>query len=249
MWCSSCQQDVPGVASGDDGAICCPRCHEALNSSTDASGVSSEPLAVLKDESTGWFSDSPPVDVDDWELDEDLRTAERVVHESGLSGYEPPDENLRLDAAPSSARRPRRQPARRAPRRYGGFVAWTMLSLGLMAFVFGGMLIGWSFYAERDDLWRLGMPFALAGQAVLVIGLVFHLDGLWRSNRTANETLDELDEQLDELRKTASLLSSTRSTPSQQFYFHMAEGASPHTLLADLKGQLDLLAIKLSKER
>jgi len=118
-----------------------------------------------------------------------------------------------------------------------------------MAFVFGSVLLGWSFATERTDLWRLGMPFTLGGQVGLILGLVFQLDGLWRSNRQANETLNELDSQLVELQHTTALLSTTSSSSSQSFYLHMAEGASPKLLLADLKGQLDLLANRMAEER
>jgi hypothetical protein len=124
-----------------------------------------------------------------------------------------------------------------------------MLSIGLMAFVFGAVLIGWSIAEDRPDLWRLGLPFTLGGQAALIVGLVFQLDGLWRSNREASETLDELDSQLDELRHATSMLSTTHSSPAQSFYLHLADGASPNLLLADLKGQLDLLAARLADKR
>jgi hypothetical protein len=118
-----------------------------------------------------------------------------------------------------------------------------------MAFVFGGVLLGWSFATDRTELWRLGMPFAMGGQAALIIGLVFQLDGLSKSNRAASDALLDLDSQLDELRHATSLLSTTHTTPSKSFYLHMAEGASPKLLLADLKGQLDLLAERMADGR
>jgi hypothetical protein len=127
-------------------------------------------------------------------------------------------------------------------------LSWTLLSLGLMSFVFGGALLTWSFLAERSDLWRLGMPFILAGQAALVLGLVFQLDDLRRGHRAANESLSELDEQLAQLRHAATLLSSPQRNSAQSFYLHLAEGANPHLLLADLKGQLDMLALRLSDQ-
>ena len=118
-----------------------------------------------------------------------------------------------------------------------------------MALVFGGVLLGWSFVTERTDLWRLGMPFALVGQAALIVGLVFQLDGLWRSNHEATASLDELDEQLAELRRATAQLTTTNTGPSQSFYAHLAERANPHVLWADLKSQLDLLAAQLSERR
>jgi hypothetical protein len=122
-----------------------------------------------------------------------------------------------------------------------------LLSVGLMAFIFGGVLLTWSFVADRADLWRLGMPFALGGQAGLILGLVFQLEGLWRSNRTSDKTLTELDEKISELRHATALLTTSQSASAQSFYLHLAEGASPHLLLADVKGQLDLLAMRMAE--
>jgi len=89
----------------------------------------------------------------------------------------------------------------------------------------------------------------LGGQAALIVGLVFQLDGLWRSNREASETLDDVGSQLDELRHATSMLSTTHSSPAQSFYLHLADGASPNLLLADRKGQLDLLASRMADKR
>ena len=53
-----------------------------------------------------------------------------------------------------------------------------------------------------------------------------------------------VDEQLHDLR-TAATLPSAAHGPSGAFYAHWAGGAGPEILLADLKSQLDLLALKL----
>ena len=54
-------------------------------------------------------------------------------------------------------------------------------------------------------------------------------------------------EQLDDLRQTTSLLGSNHGSAAQAFYAHLAQGANPQMLLADLKGQLDLLAIRMAQ--
>ena len=104
------------------------------------------------------------------------------------------------------------------------FVSWSLLSLGLMAFVFGAVLLTWSFLTDRVDLWRLGMPFTLGGQAGLILGLVFQLDGIWRTSRVSDQTLAELDQQVSELRHATALLTTSKSATAQSFYLHMAEG-------------------------
>jgi hypothetical protein len=192
--------------------------------------------------------------LDDWELEDELNEAQQLVASLGvgervnpasrIDRAHVPSGNRELDSLGKTSRKPRQSRAA-----HNSFFSWCMLSIGLMAFVFGAVLIGWSIAEDRPDLWRLGLPFTLGGQAALIVGLVFQLDGLWRSNREASVTLDELDSQLDELRHATSMLSTTHSSPAQSFYLHLADGASPNLLLADLKGQLDLLAARLADKR
>ena len=99
------------------------------------------------------------------------------------------------------------------------------------------------FYGET-----LGLPVAMVGQISLLVGLVLQLDRLWRDNRTAADKLDSVDEQLHELKTTTTLLGTTQASAGAKFYSHFAGGAGPQLLLADLKSQLDLLAMKISQE-
>jgi hypothetical protein len=146
-----------------------------------------------------------------------------------------------IAGGPLSTTRPKRH--RSSP------LVWSALALGLMAFVCGAVLLGWSLAVGRNDLWNLGLPIALVGQFGLLLGLLWQFDGLSEGNRQAADKLDDVDERLDDLNKTAALISSAHSSPAQAFYVHMAGGASPHLLLADLKGQLDLLAVQMATER
>lgn len=251
MWCKNCQQDVPAIASAEEQTPRCAKCRCLFGVTLDAPDGGARQRQLL--ESTKRLEDDwlDKPSLDDWDFDEDLRETQRLVETLGVSS--PSQVSTRFDD-PHQGRE--RRSSARAPRERRSFAgrsgtqsslfAWTMLSIGLMAFVFGGVLLGWSFAMERAELWRLGMPFAMGGQAALIIGLVFQLDSLSKNNRAANETLEDLDSQMDELRHTTSLLSTTHSSPSQSFYLHMADGASPKLLLADLKGQLDLLASRMS---
>jgi hypothetical protein len=128
-------------------------------------------------------------------------------------------------------------------------LAWTVLSLGLAVFACGGVLLGWSLVEQREDLWPIGMPLALLGQAGLIVGLVLQLDGLWHTSRRTAAALSELDGELASVRQATTLLSTSRSSGAQSFYVHLAEGASPQLLLADLKGQLDILAQQMAAQR
>ena len=271
MWCRSCQQDVPAVASTSDATMQCARCHSELSAAQHVNNdgevhTSPTTTATPKDHHTALETDVSNGSIDaalrsweSWELAEDLRAADHLVNSLGIRRTDAAHK-LQTDSATMTSE-PRIQPtdqqpatnspatrAVRKPRR-GSFMSWSVLSLGLMTFAFGAVLLGWSFWMGRADLWRLGMPFTLAGQATLVIGLALQLDGLWRSNQASAESVHELDNQLDELRRATTLLSTSHSGPSQSFYSHMASGAGPHLLLADLKSQLDLLAIKLGTEK
>ena len=127
-------------------------------------------------------------------------------------------------------------------------VAWLVLLIGLMGMACGGVLLGWSLIAGRQDLWPIGLPIALAGQIVLVMGFVLQMDRLWNDHSRTSAKLDHMDERLADLENTTALLGTTHSTPAMSFYSHLAGGANPQLLLADLKSQLDLLALKMGRD-
>jgi hypothetical protein len=190
---------------------------------------------------------SPLVDAD-WQLEADLRGVHRLI--SSLKSRSPQQAGAPTKAFQTPAVRPldTSRNSMAIPRASASqMIGWIVLSLGLAAFACGAVLLGWSFAAERDDLRALGMPLALLGQAGLILGLVLQLDGLWSASRKTASVLHELDDELKNVRQATTLLSSSHSTSGQSFYLHLAEGASPHLLLTDLKGQLDLLAQEMSR--
>lgn len=127
-------------------------------------------------------------------------------------------------------------------------MAWTLLSLGLMVFACGVILLIWGNASNRDDLWGLGLPLAISGQAGLLIGLILQLDGLWHSNRATTTSLGQLDHRLNEVKHATTMLTTTHSVPARSLHAHLAQDASPQIMLADLKDQLDMLAIKISRD-
>jgi hypothetical protein len=222
-------------------------------SSADAAGAAPtqrpEPAAAQT-------TDSPHYDR--WESEERLRHIGRVLHphiRSSAKGRTPRRHKARIHAPHTSApgwhhNDKRRVPAkkRKGPGDSGtNLTVWAAISLGVMLLACGGILLGWSVLGHRDDLWGLGMPIAVAGQVVLLFGLVLQLDRLWHHHRDAAAKLADVDRKLHDLRSTTALLGTTHSAPGAAFYSHMAGGASPQLLLADLKGQLDLLAMQMQK--
>lgn len=227
MWCSTCQCDCSTTGPADVmGPLRCAQCDSILSATKVNSA--SEKLAISEN---------------DWELEADLRSVQRLVQSlksTSRIDLAAPIAAPHLPIRPSAPERASSERVAHPPK--SNLAAWSLLSLGMAVFACGAVLLAWSLATGREDLWPLGMPLALAGQAALIVGLVLQLDGLWQSSRKTETTLSELDDELAKVRQATTLLSTSHSSPSQSFYLHMAEGASPQLLLADLKGQLDLLA-------
>ncbi len=274
MFCPACQQDVPALAVPEEpGVVRCAFCGEELEVRGQESGewsqesglggqgsiVSARGADLEEMPNFEPVSSLPPrPDLEDWELEPQLRAAERLL--KGLRQTAPaesvmathaahaPAPSWHVPAAPAEPPRARQENLVPEKAEKAGTLAWACLSLGVMALACGLVLIAWSLLDSRDDLWSLGLPLAVVGQGGLVIGLLLQLNGLWQSSQRTEETLTQLDGKLHDLAHTTTMLGTTRSTPAQSFYVHMAEGASPHLLLADLKGQLDLLAERLARK-
>lgn len=239
MWCSNCQQDVPGLGSTSPG---CPRCGKY-----SADPLTATPIAATRVKRAFHI---PSLNNDDWALEAELRGVQRLVKSLKARDDHRPiapvapqqfssvPQDSRSSAVPSTTPQP--------PRNHTA--AWLILSLGLAIFACGAVLLAWSLVAQRPDLWPVGMPLTLIGQAGLILGLVLQLDGLWTTSRSTAAALSELDGELKNVRQATSLLSTSHSSGAQSFYLHLAEGASPQLLLADLKGQMDLLAQQMARK-
>lgn len=124
---------------------------------------------------------------------------------------------------------------------------WGLLTLGTAAFACGLALLGWAVVGQRGDLWSWGIPLALVGQLVILAGVAVQLERMWASNHRTEGQLVEIDQHIDDLRSATRHLAAGPHAPGQAFYAHLVEGASPQLLLADLKSQLDLLALRMSR--
>jgi hypothetical protein len=193
--------------------------------------------------------------LDEWEIEDQLRAADRALRRfdhgvaaenpSPLRRFDPPA--LRIGAVdPPRSAPARSQPAPR-PRRLMAALAMLALSLGLMAFACGGALMAWGWIDGRGELWNFGTPIALAGQCVMLRGLLLQLERLWRSGGDTASQLSQVDEQLRDLERNAQLQTAAQTGSAQAFYAHLSEPAPPPILLADLKGQLDLPAERVGR--
>jgi hypothetical protein len=258
--CAYCRSELAGRRDEEEGPEAGIREPEPEVTGRETGGREQETDDALAAESSlPLLAFVPPPAVDDWEADGELRRVDRlirVVRHSQLSDQSSPvpsaECGVRLaESTPHSAFRTPHSDASNLPARAEktSLAAWACLTLGLMAFVCGGVLVGWSFIADRGDLWSLGLPLTLGGQVGLVLGLLLQLDGLSQSTRRTEQTLTDLDGQLGQLREVTALVSATHSAPAHSFYAHLNAGASPQILLADLKGQLDLLAQQMARQR
>ena len=260
MWCKTCRQDVPALSSVDQQSLYCPRCGKVVcvdlreASTVDATEDASSGPSATPTDTLPWY--------DGWELDEQLRHIERVLHGRRLKRHESETvdrrETTRFDLAHSAGPdwhvstvgRPADRWKPNGRRGTGSRVLmWLSVGLGTTSLVCGGILLGWSLASGRHELWDIGLPLALAGQITLLAGLVLQIDRLWHDNRTTTERLDNVGHELHELQTSTALLTTDRGPASSVFYSHLANGAGPRLLLSDLKSQLDLLADKIAEGR
>ena len=269
MWCRVCGQDVPGIPSLEDGKYACARCGESVSpvspESPTAQEAVNQPDGDPQPAIAEMTAQHPPF-YNSWELGEQLRhlrwilgTGPQVADRSDDASD---DRVFRLDGAHDlpgpHEQRPRRSSKKpshaavetqtRAPGdRPRAVLAWTTLLLGTAGFIAGLVLTDWPLTLGQKDLGPIGGPLILAGQIILILGLVLQLDRTWRDGRWAAAKLRTVDEEIHDLKTTTELL-GTGHGPSGQFYAHWAGGAGPEVLLGDLKGQLDLLAVKLAEK-
>lgn len=145
-------------------------------------------------------------------------------------------------AAHSAVPRPHRR-RKQVPKRSPGAVLF-VLSLGMLTFIAGGVLVAGSFVLDRPDLWSRGLPLAIAGQVGILLALALQLERLWVSSRSTVRKLNDVDAHLEQLGRHADLL---HGSTSHDYYAHLARQSSPHVMLADLKGQLDRIASSIAR--
>jgi hypothetical protein len=261
MWCKKCQQDVPAIASSVERKYCCPRCGEAVGGQASSTMETKQsPSDSVSD--AAHASEIPSYD--SWELDNQLwqlgQALQIDTNRNRSEGKDFQHEIARLDSAhncisprhspPKPTSRKRKIKSRLATKSSVllGFLIWAVLSLGTAALVCGGILLGWSMMAARNELWEIGLPIAIGGQVSLLIGLVLQLNVFWHSNKNTRDKLDEVDEKLHDLKKTASRLGAVHRPSSTSFNTHMVGRANPQLLLSDLKSQLDLLERQIGEQ-
>jgi hypothetical protein len=258
MWCKHCRQDVQGVRSPDQLGANCARCGCLLLNNEQPAG--SEVSGVAKSAAHGIdLGEVPPLvshaTFEEWELDERYRRVQARVGRWKHHGGSAAPQSAALSRQPTwqvherHTPVPKRhaRPSRATPR--SPLAARLMIGLGLMAIIAGAAPIGWSELEHRGELWSAGLAAIVAGQIGLLVGLALRLERVWQNGRDTIRKLDAVDSQLHRLERTTSLMCVNHGSAAQAFYAHMADEANPQMLVADLKGQLDLLARTMARRR
>jgi hypothetical protein len=268
MWCTNCQQETPGVSNAS-GRIVCSRCQRPTKKekSPHATYICDEGLALDGQvaASTSTATKAPPTRFDDWQVRQRVRSVVRelqrpnptaAMQSSRVSAdrlrFEPPHnlfeqrQSASADGLPSSI-----SPIAAAASSRSGqseasqLIAWLIVITGVLTLGFGLGLIGWSLSAHETRYWNLAIGFALGGQGVLIFGLVLVISRLWRSSRYAAGKLHDVHTSLGQLQQASEALAATRGGSAPAFYAELVRGASPHVLLANLKGQVDQLSTRV----
>jgi hypothetical protein len=193
-------------------------------------------------------------------MDEQLRHIQRVLgFEKGLArrrSAKTRPEAARIDSAHAElpllgtphlrATSDRKNASGSTVRTGGGALStFCLVSAGAML-VCGGVLLGESFWGGRPVLWQIGLPIALVGQIVLVLGLLLRLNRLHREQYAVAKKITSVDRELGRLR-TATLRRESAHESLGRVFSAQNANADPRSVLGELETQLDRLARKIAE--
>jgi hypothetical protein len=266
MWCSNCQQDTPGAASTTSGRIVCSRCAQPMQQRKSAytSRICDEGLALDEPEATQAAATPSLFRNDDWAARQRVRTAVRELRRpnptTGNSAnrivadrqrFDPPQDlfgQIEQSTTPTIATNAPQSFATDLAQKHnsgGQIVAWLTVVIGALGLASGVGLIAWSLSTAQMLYWNYALGLAIAGQGTLVFGLVLVISRLWRSSRYSVAKLQDVHVRLGQLQQSSETLAATRTGSAPAFYADLVRGASPHVMLANLKGQVDQLATRV----
>jgi hypothetical protein len=223
--------------------------------------VSISDRGIALDEQAAATAAASPPRLDDWASTKTARELGRELRRPGMTNsshpgsprrFDPPQDlfaQLTQQGAPSIApviAEPTVRTRLQSRRSEGAqLAAWSIVLVGTLLFTGGVGLIAWSLSTRQLHLWNLALGLTLGGQGTLIFGLVLVVSRLWRNSRHAAGRLQDVQARLGQLQHAADALTATRSAGAPAFYADLVRGASPHVLLANLKGQVDQLATRI----
>ncbi len=108
-------------------------------------------------------------------------------------------------------------------------------------------MLTWSAAFQLPQPWQWGMTATIAAEGMLILGLIGMAARLWRNGRQVNQQLDGVTGQLHQIERITGALAGSRMSSSQHYYDHFHQVASPHMLIANLRGQVDQLATRIGE--
>ena len=246
MWCQHCQQDVPTLGASSDDGPRCARCHTP-NQESDPK-LNRFDSALERDHDTTWRN-----------VGKAMRTAKARVEAGKASrtlryDLEQIGLNPTLTSAPALARTqanrqaslPKSMP--RGPSRVAQFGVWFFCTLGAVMLGLGIGLCSWSVAEGLFSLWTPGLMALLAGQGLLIVGLLHLLANLWAAGREAGARLARMHDELRTLRRRSDEAAGRHAASAAQFYADLAREAGPEQMIGNLRGQIDALSARLRAE-
>lgn len=264
MWCKHCQQDVPARSSSAEAGPQCPRCRQSVD---ERAPVAAEPMNsdVVQPRVAEAEYDERRTEQRLRHIGRSLRTPLVVSKQSTAEGdlalhwrepalatsravgtrNEEPSKPLDHDAIQAKRAQSKRVRVEQKRDRQAQSTAWLATVFGLGLALGGIGLMGMGMFGEEPVFWQWGVGVTLAGQAILIAGLVRVLLSLWNNSRNSSQRLSDLRGELEAVQRTAEAILAQRASSSSSFYGELARGASPAMLMSNLKGQIDHLAARL----
>ena len=267
MWCSNCHQETPGVAHATSGQIVCSRCQQPMNNHKPphATRICDDGLALDEPTHARASASPAPFRGNDWAARQRVRNVARelrrpnpaAIHATNRVAtdrmrFDPPHDlfvHLEQATTPGLAS-PTLMPISTAAQQKhnnsaGQLLAWLIVVAGTLVLSSGIGLIAWSLSNRQMQYWYLALGLAIGGQGALVLGLVMLVTRLWRSSRYAATKLQDVHARLGQVQQAAEAWNANRASTAPAFYADLVRGASPHIMLANLKGQVDQLATRV----
>lgn len=249
------------MAPSAHGRLACPRCGAYLDAGADFAEVYAHPAdtGVSLDSVARRPDLTPPINPLEREqthrhlrrIGRQLRTGYR--HDPSFGSTPPrtwgPEALASLDAA-ERLRNVKRSATRGAEEGAPATIASRLIGLlivaGVIGFAGGAGLLLWAAAFQLPLPWQWGMSTTIAAEGMLILGLTWMAGRLWRNSRHLNQQLAGVDRQLHEMEHLAGSLAGSHLSSSQRYYDHFTQGASSHMLLANLRGQVEQLASRMS---
>ncbi len=262
MWCRHCQQEAPAIGPITSYGARCPRCNRAerapeeretesrMNSSSDALPFGSDGMARRQIQrslqsaqsaaAAGAASNTFRFDLGTLGIPAPFSASDTSATYTTTS-----ESNSTMPRKSITAlRQSRKQPMKKSSG-VGQVLGWGVANCGAMLLGLGIGLIIWATYGGRTLLWGPAIATTIAGQGLMIVGLLQLLANLWSAARHTSAKLTQIHDDLRRVRRTTEESAGRQHATATGFYAELSGGATSEVLLGNLRGQLDQLSARL----